>query len=215
VSVSWYTYLEQAREVNPSEHTLAGVSRALRLSPAEREYVHSLVSGRFRGARALTEAPHVLRRVVEHSSTPAYVKSPRWEVLVANDRAEDLFRFGGPGAHYVRWLFGAYARSLITDWAAFARLNLGIFRADTGPLLRELWATTLLTELSREHAEFRSWWRDHAIEERRPTSMTLDHPTRGRLVLVWVALADAPGSNCRVLFYEAADPASRRALRRP
>jgi transcriptional regulator with XRE-family HTH domain len=202
VSLSWYTYLEQARQVNPSEHTLAGLARALRLSPAEREYMRALVFGRFPGARSVTEAPEILRRVVEQSSTAAYVKSPRWEVLLTNELAEDLFGFGTPGMHYIRWLFGAHARTLIVGWEEFARLNLGIFRADSGPLLREPWAEALTAELSRDHAEFRAWWQHHAIEERRPTAMTIEHRKRGRLVLTWVALADTPGSNCRVLFFQ-------------
>jgi transcriptional regulator with XRE-family HTH domain len=213
VSSSWYAYLEQAREVSPSEHTLAGVARALRLSPAEREYIRTLVSGHFRGARELTEAPEVLRRIVEQSCAAAYVKSPRWEVLAANERAEELFRFGGSGVHYIRWLFGTYARSLIAGWEEFVRLNLRLFRADIGPHRREAWAEALTAELSREHVEFCSWWRNHTVEERPPTSLTLDHPERGRLALTWVALADAAGSNCRVLFFEPADRASRRALR--
>jgi transcriptional regulator with XRE-family HTH domain len=212
VSVSWYTYLEQARDVHPSEHTLAGLARALRLSPAEREYLHALALGRAPGDRPLAIAPEPLRLIVEHSEAPAYVKSPRWDVLATNALAEDLFGFGGSGISYVRWLFGAHARSLIADWATFVRLNLGIFRADTGPLLREPWAEALVVELSREHVEFRDWWRDHLIEERRPTAMTLEHPARGRLSLTWVALADSPGSNCRVLFFAPADEPTRRAL---
>jgi transcriptional regulator with XRE-family HTH domain len=213
ISASWYTYLEQGRDVHPSEHAIAGVARALDLSSAERDYLYTLALGLAPRSRAAADAPPALRALVDQArEIPAYVKSPRWDILASNALAEDVFGFGGPGAHYVRWLFGAHARSLIADWDDFVRLNLGIFRSDTGALLGEPWADALVADLSREHAEFRRWWNAHPIEGRRPRAMTLEHPRRGRLALTWVALADSPGSDCRVLFFAPGDEASRRGL---
>src|SRR5690349_23901259 len=42
VGVSWYTWLEQGREINPSPEVLDALARALRLDPAERRTLFAL-----------------------------------------------------------------------------------------------------------------------------------------------------------------------------
>src|SRR5688500_12248072 len=44
VGVSWYTWLEQGREINVSAGVLDAIARVLRLDPAEREHLY-LLSG--------------------------------------------------------------------------------------------------------------------------------------------------------------------------
>jgi len=214
ISATWYTYLEQGRDVHPSEQTLAAIARALRLSPAERDYLRSLALERVAPLHPANEVPAHLRSLLAHiSDLPAYVKSATWNVLATNAIAEDIFHFGKPGIHYLAWLFGARARKTIVNWAVFARQNLGIFRADTGWRLQEPWGRELVAELSRRHREFRQWWGKHPVDVRRPTSMTLDHAHRGRLSLQWAALADWPGSECRLLLFTPADEVTRKRLR--
>src|SRR5689334_23475222 len=45
VSPTWYTYLEQGREIQPSPEVLDSLAQVLRLSEDERRYLHSLVRG--------------------------------------------------------------------------------------------------------------------------------------------------------------------------
>src|ERR1700759_3406045 len=42
VGVSWYTWLEQGRDINPSPEVLDALARALRLDPAERKTLFAL-----------------------------------------------------------------------------------------------------------------------------------------------------------------------------
>jgi transcriptional regulator with XRE-family HTH domain len=46
IGVSWYTRLEQGRDVQLSPRALRGVAEALRLTPAQREYLFALARGR-------------------------------------------------------------------------------------------------------------------------------------------------------------------------
>ena len=46
VSVKWYTWLEQGREVNFSADVVVRVSAALNLSPAEQSYLTALLQQR-------------------------------------------------------------------------------------------------------------------------------------------------------------------------
>ncbi len=46
LSATWYTWLEQGREVRASDRVLESLSRALRLSEAERDYLFFLAHNR-------------------------------------------------------------------------------------------------------------------------------------------------------------------------
>ena len=45
VGVSWYTWLEQGRDINASPQVLDALARALRLNPAERDTLYALARG--------------------------------------------------------------------------------------------------------------------------------------------------------------------------
>ena len=59
VGITWYTRLEQGRNIVPSEHVLGAVARALRLSDAETRYLFALArnEGVRPVARRLTQVP--------------------------------------------------------------------------------------------------------------------------------------------------------------
>src|SRR3546814_13402607 len=52
VSVTWYTWLEQGRDINPSSQVLDAIALTLRLSSAQHDYVRGLV-----GLAALSPGP--------------------------------------------------------------------------------------------------------------------------------------------------------------
>src|SRR3954469_20627116 len=42
VSTTWYTWLEQARDITPSHQVIDALARTLQLSPAEHDYLFTL-----------------------------------------------------------------------------------------------------------------------------------------------------------------------------
>src|SRR5690348_833823 len=82
VSVTWYTWLEQGRDINPSREVLDAVARSLRLSRDEHAYVLSLagysapmpVAGD--GPRT---APGSVQRLLHSLATsPAFALTSSW-----------------------------------------------------------------------------------------------------------------------------------------
>src|SRR6266542_7103589 len=64
VGVTWYTWLEQGRKINPSDEVLTSIARTLRLSPAETEHVFRLAREHpAPGEQAAV--PPALRRLVD------------------------------------------------------------------------------------------------------------------------------------------------------
>jgi transcriptional regulator with XRE-family HTH domain len=93
VSVTWYTWLEQGRDIQVSAEVLERVCATLRMSPDEREYLFALVQHR--------PAPPIATRTEEVSPSlthmlgmlgvPALVMTSRWDVIAWNDLTK-IFR---------------------------------------------------------------------------------------------------------------------------
>src|SRR5262245_49833940 len=94
VSVSWYTWLEQGREMRVSDEVLERICQTFRLSEDERIYLFSLVQHRpprlHRDPRF--DAPPEIVRMINGWPVPAVVMNLRWDVLAWNRLTSTFFR---------------------------------------------------------------------------------------------------------------------------
>ncbi|KNB51868.1 DNA-binding protein [Streptomyces caatingaensis] len=204
VSVTWYTWLEQARGIGVSRQVLHGLARALLLSPAETRHLFSLAGEAppdGNPPEPPREAGPALRRLVDALDPhPAYVVSPTWDLLAWN-RAEagligDPARRPGPGPNLLRRVFlDPATRALLVDWPGQARMLLEQYRAAADRHAGDADFARLTGELLAGSAEFARWWHTHDIAEFRPVRREFDHPRLGRLSFDYVKLAelDTPG----------------------
>lgn len=96
ISVAWYTWTEQAREVNLSDETLEGLVRALQLQPQERSHLYELAGssvpmsevGELEGA-----LPSLRLMLASMEPNPSYLLDLNWNLLAWNEAAESLFGF--------------------------------------------------------------------------------------------------------------------------
>src|SRR3954469_8672311 len=77
VGVSWYTWLEQGRDINVSADVLDAIARVLRLEPAEREHLYLLADlNPPQAAPSEGRVPDAVRRLLEGwLPRPAYACS--------------------------------------------------------------------------------------------------------------------------------------------
>ena len=95
MGVSWYTWLEQGRDINPSPEVLDALARALRLDPAERKTLFALartelpladdVAGT--DAEELGEVSQLSALVESLHPNPAYLLGPMTRILAWNRAA--------------------------------------------------------------------------------------------------------------------------------
>ena len=187
ISTDWYVRLEQGRLVSPSTATVDALARALELDAQEHAHLRTL-AGHAPARGFLRETvPATIRRIVAGLPHPAYVTGRRWDLLVWNDAATELFcDFGAlPKAERNILLFvfaDPRARVLFGDgWAGVARAMLAQFRAT-----HDVWAADptfgeLVQRLRRESSVFGDWWQDHDIRAPVSGRKTLHHPMRGPL----------------------------------
>jgi transcriptional regulator with XRE-family HTH domain len=190
VGTTWYTWLEQGRDVRPSNEVLSAVAGALRLDPIERRHVFVLhdrpaPERRPAGAERVDEP---LRRMLDSlTGQPAFVLGRRWDVLAWNRAAEVVFgpygRLEGDERNTLHLVFAdPDHRRLLVDWEAVARASLAMFRADCARYAADPEFERLVARLTRLSPEFAQWWPRREVARPLAGQKRIDHPTAGRML---------------------------------
>jgi transcriptional regulator with XRE-family HTH domain len=191
IGVTWCAWIEQGRDVSVSPGTLARLSVALALTPAERAYLFELAGRRdpdARPASPLSQAPEAVSALVEALPYPAYGLDRQWNACCWNAAAAHLF-VGWLGAgeqrNLLRYMFTTVsARALIPDWEDRARRLLAEFRADYGRLVNEPALGELVDELKSRSHLFAAEWDAQSVMAREGGARTFLHPRDGPLTYV-------------------------------
>ncbi|MEU0370843.1 helix-turn-helix transcriptional regulator [Streptomyces sp. NPDC006283] len=206
ISSSWYSWLEQARNIRVSDHVLNSLAVALRLNAEERDYLLALANEDARSSANIPAdgVPPALQRILDSQLPhPAFALGPRFNILAWNQARTDVYGDLAqmpPEQRHLLWLFfGDHMRELIQNWEPSARSVLAEFRAATGLYVHESWFTTLVGELSQNSEDFRTWWRQHEIERHRVTTREVKHPFVGRMMLEETVLVVDDRSGRRVI----------------
>jgi transcriptional regulator with XRE-family HTH domain len=93
VGITWYTWLEQGRQINASAQVLDAVSRTLRLDPAGRWHLYRLAGATpLRSWDGSARIPDSVRAVVRSlDPLPAVLINSGFDIIESNDAHEDLF----------------------------------------------------------------------------------------------------------------------------
>jgi len=204
ISATWYSWIEQARDVSVSPGALARLARTLHLSPAERAYLFELAGKRDPAQphpAGAMDAPPSLVAAVNAVGSPAYLLDRLWRARAWNAPAAALFtgwldtdaREGDRSL--LRYMFlNPAARMLVVDWEDRARRLLAEFRLEQGRHLDDPEMTALVAELRAASPLARGAWEEQAVVEREGGLRTFTHPTEGALAYEQVAfnLASRP-----------------------
>lgn len=215
ISVTWYTWMEQGRQTNPSPAVLDGLAGALRLNPAERSHLFRLARPdlqRPTGSGDCSDLPDALSAVVMGlTPRPAYIISALWDVIAWNGAAARLlggFDTSDPATGNVlyRIFLDPEWRRLLVDWELIARLAVGQFRAGSVHLRDDPKAVALIRTLADRSPEFEAWWTSARINELPTWTKALDHRDAGRLTFHFATFRpDGVNEHTRLIIYTPAD----------
>jgi transcriptional regulator with XRE-family HTH domain len=220
VGLSWYTWLEQGRDIHPSAQVLDAIARVLRLDTAERAHLFHLarVELPLPEGDYPREASPALRAFVDGlEPNPAYVTGPRADVLAWNAAATRVFHDWGvepvQRRNLLWWLFAdpSWDRSL-PQWEGTAKHNLARFRAQHARRADDPSFAALVEQLSEASPEFRAWWPRHEVIGEQAGTKSIDHPTLGPLRLHHLQSTPTSDPELRLTIYVPADQATRNAL---
>ncbi|ULH17042.1 helix-turn-helix transcriptional regulator (plasmid) [Deinococcus sp. KNUC1210] len=198
-STTWYTWLEQRRDIRVSGPLLDRLALALHLDAGERLHLFALAGLPLPLDTALHEtvSAAVQRFIHGLHDQPAYVLGRRWDYLAWNRATELVFGCRVAAEHNVlrRMFLDPARRQLYTDWNCAAAGMVARFRSDCAPYIGEPWCAALVEELSTTSPEFRRLWLQHDVKGSPDGLKDLQHPQMGRMMFehLVLRLPDAPG----------------------
>jgi transcriptional regulator with XRE-family HTH domain len=209
MSVTWYTWLEQGRDVSASPQALAALAGTLHLTPAERGYLFEL-AGKLDPALAADDAgpggmdvPQSLADAVAAVKAPAYLLDHLWNARAWNTAAARLFvgwLDRDNDKNLLRYTFlSPMARRIIPDWNRRARRVLAEFRAESGRHLDDPALVAMVDDLKARNAFFARCWSEHEVVDREGGERTFDRPGGSRLAYEQVAFTFASRTDFKLV----------------
>lgn len=221
VGVTWYTWLEQARDIQVSSQVLDALARALLLDPTERHHLFSLAGAAdpAPGTPCPTVTP-ALRGMLERLEPfPACVQNSRYDILAYNrtyghlmcdldavpreDRNCMLLAFTNDD-----W------RSALTNHDETVAMMAAKFRASMAEHLAEPAWKALLGRLRAVSPEFCEIWERHEVVGNGDKVKRIDNAHVGLVNLEHTNLWLGPSSGPRLVTYVPVDDKTRARLER-
>jgi transcriptional regulator with XRE-family HTH domain len=194
LGVTWYTWLEQGRDIQVSTPGLDRIAAALRLNPTERAHLF-LLAGRSAPPMPLDPAAPVsplIRRLIDGlHDQPALVRNGRWDAIAWNRGATLLFT-------------DPWFRQFLPDWQndarrCIARFRTNFARASSSPAYQQL-----VADLTAASPEFAAFWRQHDVLAPSDGLKRFDHPVVGMMELEHTVLPLSDTNDLCLIVYSAA-----------
>ncbi|WP_454616298.1 helix-turn-helix transcriptional regulator [Bradyrhizobium cenepequi] len=203
LSVTWYTWIEQGRDVSVSPSALARLARGLRLSRAERNHLFELAGKRDPDRPGDSdEPPEAVLACVDAINGPAYILDRTWNARRWNAKASRLFTGwldANGERNLLRYIFlRPEARSLIRDWPTRAHRVVAEFRAAVTDFADDPEIRRIVDELSVASSDFERCWATQGVLAREGGKRVFKHPTMGLMHYQQVSLSLAGWPNYRL-----------------
>jgi transcriptional regulator with XRE-family HTH domain len=213
LSTTWYTWIEQGRDISLSAAALARLADTLRLTATERAYLFELTRRRDPAPPAPgpepEAAPPELVEVLRSTAVPAYLLDRLWHARDWNAAAGRLFApwLDSGETCLLRYVFlDPAAPKFICDWENRARRLLAEFRADTAHNPEDRGIEELVRELLRDSASFARLWGRQAVLAREGGERVFNHPREGTLRYDQVTLVPAAHPGHKLVMLLPRDP---------
>jgi transcriptional regulator with XRE-family HTH domain len=208
VGVTWYTWLEQGRDISVSEQVLESIACALQLDGYETRYLFALAK-RPPAAQASHDIPDqvspAMQELLTHQGAyPAFIQNRCWDMLAWTPATTfllgDLPGLPAEERNYI-WLMFARTqmRQILVGWEEHAQRMLAEFRISYSRYLEDERFNTLVERLRATSAEFRAWWPRHEVVGRRNVYKEFQHPIAGRLYFEQTTLLMSEAPDLRLV----------------
>jgi transcriptional regulator with XRE-family HTH domain len=193
VGLTWYTWLEQGRNISVSPQVLKGISRALQLSAAEQKYLFTLALPASMGIIDIEQSaslpdPNLKCILASLDNTLGFIMDQHWNIVAQNEAMEkvycDFSALPAADRNLVRFMLTSpLCTERVANWEEVAKNTLAIFRADIVHFIGKQWLTELIADLTVVSASFRKWWSDPDIQIMYNAPKLLVHPITGEMWL--------------------------------
>ncbi|MDX2402608.1 helix-turn-helix transcriptional regulator [Streptomyces microflavus] len=221
VGVTWYTWLEQARDIQVSVQVLDALARALLLDPSERAHLFALSEAPdpAPGTECPTVTPALRTMLEQLDPIPACVQNSRYDVLAYNRTYSrllcDLDALPPEDRNCLLLAFTHDEwRASVVDLPEVTRMMAAKFRASMAGHLAEPAWKALLHRLETRSPEFREVWERHEVVDQRGRTKYIRNARVGLLHVEHTNLWLGPASGPRLVSYPPVDDETRARLER-
>jgi len=220
VGVTWYTWLEQGRDINASPQVLDAVARTLLLDPHEREHLFRLADvpdgNEQAECRALPPTAQLLLDQLD--PFPAYIRNARFDILAWNHTLDALL---GPLGDVPfeernsmwRMFMNPDCRGALLDWEQGARRMVAEYRAAMAEHVAEPAWKCLVSRLMKASPEFAELWERHEVASPENLTKRIVHREAGLLQLNYTHLWLGQRLGTQLTTYTPADDQTAARLR--
>ncbi|MDP4093466.1 MAG: helix-turn-helix transcriptional regulator [Bacillota bacterium] len=209
VSLSWYTWLEQGRDIHVSSQVLEAVSRTLCLNEEEKQYVFELAETKSPTVpnKKDTESLVSLQKILDSlKAYPAYIVDEYWNNVAWNTAACALFgdfeKMDELEKNVLWRMFTNQSyRVIFKNWEELAQRLLAQFRMDYSKNINRDWYNRLVKLLNQSSSEFKKWWPDYDICGGHDGIKEVVHPEIGSFSLRHNNLHSVDSSGLTVVIY--------------
>ncbi|TCO62589.1 helix-turn-helix transcriptional regulator [Actinocrispum wychmicini] len=211
VGVTWYTWLEQGRDIKASEQVLDAVASTLKLDPHERAHLFVLAGSaqplKSNDCHAVSPALEIIIKQLE--PLPASVCNGRMDLLAHNRVFTLLFDLDSIPFEERNTMLQLSTnqgwRDRLPDWEDGLRRMVAQFRvAMAGHLTDSRWKS-LVRRLQVESPEFKEIWDRHDILPIENKTKRFEHPGYGRMAFTHTSLWFGPRRETRLVTYTPED----------
>ncbi|MEV6426461.1 helix-turn-helix transcriptional regulator [Nocardia sp. NPDC051463] len=205
VGVSWYTWLEQGRDIKVSTEVLDAIGRALRLTEPERAHLYVLAGlnpPRSGGTRDAVVTPELRALLDAWAPRPAVLRDRYWNLLAINDAAHRALGYDGVDHNCLFTFFtNARHRAMHLHWESVAPDVVAAFRAEAARAPGDPEFDRVVNELTAVSPEFAELWARHDVAGPTQAVKAVHHPEVGDLIFDMLPLAVADHPDWHVELY--------------
>jgi transcriptional regulator with XRE-family HTH domain len=221
VGVTWYTWLEQGRDIHPSPQVLDAIARTLQFDSHEHSHLFTLagMATTTIANQCLALCPTVQPLIDQLEPFPAVAVNSRLDVLAYNRVYASFF----PDLdtipiedRNVLWLSFTHPswRQVIVDRDDVLGRMVAEYRAAMAEHLDEPAWKTLVARLHHASPEFGAVWERHDVQGVESRTKRALHPDAGLLLLDYTNLWVGQQVGIRIIAFTPADDGTRRRLER-
>ncbi|AIQ29594.1 DNA-binding protein [Paenibacillus sp. FSL P4-0081] len=212
VSNTWYTWLEQGRDIKVSPSVLDCIAAALRLTKDERSYLFALALDNGPGSMIYPQEessvihPSLQKILQELKSCPTIISDRHCGIVGWNEAAAHVFldfaKLPPEQRNMISLLFVRKEfRRLAVNWEQFVRGYLSIFRAYYGQYLEDRWYDEFIAEMKEQHPEFNQLWEESRVSSAPDVVLEFRHAKAGKMLFHLTSLQVQGSTDLRCSIY--------------
>jgi hypothetical protein len=208
VGVTWYTWLEQARDINVSDQVLDAIARTLLLDQHERSHLFTLAGSPLAeiGPDCTPVSESVRQLLTKLDPYPAYVTNGRYDLLAYNRAYTvlvgdvDALPFDQRNSLWLLFM-SPTMRESFPEWDKAARRMVAQYRAAMADHVGEGVWKCLVRRLQEASPEFSELWNRHDVAAPENLTKRIRHPQLGPLQFTFTNLWLSQRMGVRLITY--------------